>query len=373
MAEQADDGVTKDVDVTVDDVSPEVMDKIAAGLAALTDDPKIKGDIGEKAVLDAVSTVDSAVSTVDSVVSAVESTMSTAESVVSVANSVVSAAVSSVDVDYSLQDNLYRAAVHEGWKPEEIKDFLEQDPDRARATFQKVYESSTGLSQKWADAGRAKLLEGGDVRQQTDTTDTAPAKKDKIEFQEIDIAELRKQYDDDAIVDLVDQQQKQNKVLFDMVQNLNETISTRPSVQHEQVVDPVAAAVAAQIDSFFKQDDMRMYDSFYGTGDNLTPGDIANRQAMFELADQITAGRALQGLDTTVDEALAQAHLLVSEPIREKMVRKDIVSKLKKRSNSLSLRPGSTGKDVDAAEHDKPQNEAEVVDNAASRLAKIQW
>ena len=94
---------------------------------------------------------------------------------------------------------------------------------------------------------------------------------------------------------------------------------------------------------------------------------------MFELADQIRAGRALQGLDTTVDEALAQAHLLVSEPIRETMVRKGIVSKLKKRSNSLSLRPGSTGKDVDATEHTKPQNDQEVVENAAGRLAKMEW
>jgi len=62
---------------------------------------------------------------------------------------------------------------------------------------------------------------------------------------------------------------------------------------------------------------------------------------------------------------------LVTEPIREKMVRRDIVSKLKKRSNSLSLRPASASKDVNATETTKPKDEQGVIDNAAARLAKI--
>jgi len=374
MAEPADGGVKSSVDVTVDDVSQEVLDRTQERLNALADDPKVKGDIGEKKVLaSVVSAVDSTVSAVDSVASVADSTVSAAVA----ADSVVSAAVSSASVDYSLQDNLYRAAIHEGWTDDDIKDFLEQNPDRARATFKKMYESTTGLSQKWADAGRAKLLADDGTQQQQQQTDTTQAKTDKpkVEFQEIDIEKLRKDYDNDPVVELVAEQQKQNKILFDKVNDLNEAISTRPQAQQQQqqVVDPAAAALAAQVDSFFKQDDMKMYDSFYGTGDNLTPGDIANRSAMFTLADQIRAGRALQGLDTTVDEALAQAHLLVTEPVRERMVRKDIVSKLTKRSNSLSLRPASSGRDVDVAEHDKPKNDAERIANAEQRLAKIKW
>ena len=373
MVEHANGGINSDADVTVDDVSQEVLDKVQAGLDALTDDPKTKDEKGERAVLNAVSTADSAVSVADSTVSVADSVVSAA---VSSADSVVSAVDSTVvagDKDYSIQDNLYRTALHEGWKPEEIQAFMELDPDRARATFQKLHESSTGLSKVWADAGRAELLKGDTTQQQQQQTDTATeaTKKNKVEFQELDIDKLRKEYDNDPVVDLVEQQQKQNKALFDMVNSLNETISTRPPEQQQQVVDPAAAALATQIDSFFKHPDMKMYDTFYGMGDNLTPGDIANRNAMFELADQIRAGRALQGLDTTVDEALAQAHLLVTEPIREKMVRKDIVSKLKKRSNSLSLRPASAGKDVNAVETTKPKDEQGVIDNAAARLAKI--
>ena len=379
MVEHADGGVTKDTDVTVDDVSSEVMEKVAAGLAALTDDPNVKDDKGERVVLNAV---DSTVSAIDSAVSATDSTVSAAvgeaDSTVSAAvaaDKTVSAVDSSVvvvdDKKYDLEDNLYRTMIHQGWKPEDIKDFMEQDPDRARATFKNVYDTANGLSKVWADAGRAKLLV--DSGAQVDTATEATQKKDKIEFKEIDIAELRKQYDNDPVVDLVAQSQEQNKVLFDMVNDLREAASTRPEAtqQVNTGVSAEAAAVGTQIETFFKQDDMKMFVEFYGSGDNLTPGSIANRQAMFETADAIRAGRAFQGLETSVEEALIQAHLLVSEPIREKMVRKGIVSKLKKRSNSLSLRPASAGKNVDATEHDKPQNDNEIVDNARARMAKI--
>ena len=196
MAEPADGGVKSSVDVTVDDVSQEVLDRTQERLNALADDPKVKGDIGEKKVLaSVVSAVDSTVSAVDSVASVADSTVSAAVA----ADSVVSAAVSSASVDYSLQDNLYRAAIHEGWTDDDIKDFLEQNPDRARATFKKMYESTTGLSQKWVDAGRAKLLADDGTQQQQQQTDTTQAKTDKpkVEFQEIDIEKLRKDYDND--------------------------------------------------------------------------------------------------------------------------------------------------------------------------------
>ena len=371
--EQADGSVTHDTDVTIEDVSPEVMDKVAAGLAALTDDPAVKDDKGERKVLNAVSTADSTVSAAitDSTVSAAVSTAdSTVSAAVTDTDSVVSAAVSGA-VNYDLEDNVYRAAVHQGWTPEQIQEFMELDPDRARTTLGKLCETNNNLSKNWAEMGRAKLAQ--DTTQQTETTTTKKGDKPKPEFKEVDISKLKEQYDNDPIVDLVASQQEQNKVLFDMVNDLNETISTRPPEQQQQVVDPAAAAVGASIDAYFKQDDMKMFVPFYGSGDNLTPGELANRTAMFELADQITAGRALQGLDTTVDEALAQAHMLVTEPIRETMVRKGIVSQLKKRSNSLSLRPASKGGDADTTigGDGKPKTREELEDVTRDRLAKV--
>lgn len=370
MAEQADQGVTHDADTTIDDVSQETMDKVAAGLAALTDDPGTKYEKGEQRVLNAVSDTDSTISAADSTVSAVvDSTVSAVvDSAVTVTESVVSAAVSSA-VNYDLEDNVYRAAIHQGWKAEEIQSFMEQDPDRARATLGKLCETNNNLSKNWAEMGRAKLAQ--DNTAQTETTTTKKDDESKLEFKSIDIDELKKQYDNDPIVDLVVQQQKQNEDLFNMVNDLNEAISTRPPEQQNQVVSPEAAAVGASIDAFFKQDDMKMYGTFYGTGDNLTPGDLANRSAMFELADQITAGRALQGLDTTVDEALNQAHMLVTEPIRETMVRKGIVSQLKKRSNSLSLRPASKGGGADTTNSGGPKTATELEDVTRDRLAKV--
>ena len=369
MAEQADGGINSDTDVTIS-ISDDVLAATQARLDALTDDPAVKGDIGEKTAL---AEADVSRTLPDS---AVDSVAVADDSVVSETTSMADSATDSAAADeknYDIEDNLVRAAVHQGWTQDEIKDFMQLDPDRARSTFKKIYETNNSLSKNWADMGRAQLSQG--VKEQPDTK-SKEKDKPKIEFKGVDIDALKKQYDGDPIVDLVGQQQEQNKILFDMVQDLRETISTRPqsgAQDQRAVADAGAAAIAKQIDTFFKQDDMKLYDDFYGSGDNLTPGQAANVNAVLELADQISAGRALQGLDTTVDEALTQAHLLISEPIREKTVRNNIVSSLKKRSKSLSLRPAGQKRDVNAAEHTKPQTQAEIVENAAARLAKMEW
>lgn len=368
MVEHADGGVVSDVDVTVNP-SEELLAKVEANLKALEDDPGVKDEKGERKILQ--DTEDSAVSAVESAISSVTSvTESVVSEAVSAADSAVSAAVAD-GKNYDIEDNLIRAAVHQGWDDKQIKDFMQLDPDRARATFQKMYESVNKLSQQFADIGRKQLEQ--DAQEQK--PETKPTKKDdkKPEFKKIDIGELKKQYDNDPIVDLVGQQQEQNEALFNMVQDLRETISTRPQDTSRQQVElgTEAAAVVKQVDTFFKQDDMKLYDDFYGSGDNLTPGQAANVNAVLELADQIRAGRTLQGLDTTVDEALIQAHMLVSEPVREKMVRTNIVSALKKRSKGISLKPGSKGRDVNAVEHTKPTTPEQVIENAQARLNKV--
>lgn len=369
MVENADGGIVSDADVTVNP-SEELLAKVEANLNALEDDPRVKDDKGERKVLQETrdSVVSAAESATSSIISATESAVSEA---VSAADSAVSAAVAD-DKNYDIEDNLVRAAVHQGWDMKQIKDFMQLDPDRARATFQKMYESTNKLSQQFADMGREKLKQ--DTQEQE--PEAKPKKKDgeKPEFKGLDIAELRKQYDNDPVIELLAGQQDQNKILFDMVQDLREATTTRPEVaQRTQQLGTEAAAVGQQIDAFFKQGDMKLFDDFYGSGDNLTPGQAANRIAMYELADQISAGRELQGLNTTVEEALIQAHMLVSEPVREKMVRTNIVSQLKKRSKGISLKPGSKGRDVNTTEHIKPQNDQEVIENAQTRLDKIAW
>ena len=376
MPEPANMGVTSDTDVTIDGVSEELVDKVQAGLDALNDDPRAKPDKGEKQILAAVSGTESVVSAAESAISAAESVVSATESSVSAADSVTGAAAVADEKNYDIEDNLYRAAVHQGWDDKQIKEFMQLDPDRARATFQKMYETTNKLSNDWAAKGRVQLEQGADRQQQQQGVKSKTDDKSRTEFKGIDIDKLRKDYDNDPVVELVAGQQEQNKVLFDMVQDLQEVISTRQDAapQGQQAgVSAEAAAVVQQVDAFFKQDDMKSYDDFYGSGDNLTPGQMANRNAAFELADQIRAGRALQGLDTTVEEALIQAHLLVSEPVREKMVRTNIVSKLQKRSKSLSLKPGSAGRDVNATERNKPQTPQEIEDNARLRLSKMKW
>lgn len=368
MAESADGGIVSDADVTVNP-SEELLAKVEANLNALEDDPRVKEIPGERKVLQETedSTVSAAESAISSATSAVESAVSEA---VSAADSAVSAAVAD-DKNYDIEDNLVRAAVHQGWDMKQIKDFMQQDPDRARATFQKMYESTNKMSQVWSDAGRAKLLQ--DTQEQEPEAKLKKKDDEKPEFKGLDIVELRKQYDNDPVIELLAGQQDQNKILFDMVQDLRETVTTRPQTTQQRQVElgTEAAAMVKQVDTFFKQDDMKLYGDFYGSGDNLTPGQAANVNAVLETADAIRSGRMNQGLDTTVDEALVMAHMLISEPVREKMVRTNIVSQLKKRSKGISLKPGSKGRDVNTTEHIKPQNDQEVIENAQTRLDKI--
>ena len=98
-----------------------------------------------------------------------------------------------------------------------------------------------------------------------------------------------------------------------------------------------------------------MYADFYGPGknttggitqpDELTPGHKANRAALLQLGDQLIAGTALQGREMNVPEALRLAHLVVTAPIKEQKIREDIISKVVKRSKSITLK-GSGKKQV---------------------------
>ena len=55
-----------------------------------------------------------------------------------------------------LSDSLYRAAVHQGWTPEEIKKFYDGQPDQAEKTFKRIYDSTNKLTAEFARLGRAK-------------------------------------------------------------------------------------------------------------------------------------------------------------------------------------------------------------------------
>ncbi|MCK4821929.1 hypothetical protein KA005_39560, partial [bacterium] len=132
------------------------------------------------------------------------------------------------------------------------------------------------------------------------------------------------------------------------------------------------------IEQFFTAEDMKSYKDFYGTigmgqiFQDLNPGQQKNRYEVLQIADQMIVGNAMQEIELPVNDALLRAHLLVTEPIREKIIREEIKSSVVKRNKGLTLRP-SAGKKSTAAvnEGGKPKDRAGVIANAEQRLKKV--
>ena len=262
-----------------------------------------------------------------------------------------------------LPDAYYRAAVHRGWKPEEIKEFFGASPELAKRTFANIYEGVNQSSKEFADLGRLKL----EQQRQPEKTKESPDTSSKG----VDVDKLRETYGkEEPLVDVIVEMQKQNKLLVEQ----NEK---QASQQQTRVSDKELKVIGEQIDDFFADDDLKLYEDFYGPGKNatggmtqpneLTPGNRANRAALLELGDQLIAGTALQGREMSVSEALNLAHLSITAPIKEQKIRESIMSKVVKRSKSITLK----GKGKKTVEADKPLSGTALESKTARAIKKL--
>lgn len=268
----------------------------------------------------------------------------------------------------AIPDNVCRAAVHSGWTPEEISEFYEADPKRALKTFGKMHESMSNLSKQFAQVGRARI----NMARKQDT-DGQPQPKVEEPKPVIDVEALRRRDPDNELLPIVE---GLNKVLTDLtVKRTVEQPRQEPSKGREEDV-----ALAQQVTLFISSDGMKSYDDFYGPafddnrmptwdGHGLTPGQLANRDALVARADEIWIGAKMSGRELTVPEALEMAHTLLTEPMREQQVRKELVSKVKTRAKGMTLRPNKS-KGLDNA-GEKPKTEAQLLQRTEARLAKL--
>ena len=268
------------------------------------------------------------------------------------------------DTPQPLPDNYFRAAIHQGWSPEEIQELYSQNPEVALKTFEKIYESTNYITKQTADLGRKhKQLTEKLVKSETSPTTS------KSEVQELNVEEFKKKYPDadEFVIDLVGQLSKQNKVLYDKVQSLEtqQKVSNEPSDEDKKVWNIIV--------DFFSDNALTQFKDFYGVaksndefGKVLTGQQLKNRMEVVELADQVLSGAALQGKDMDYAEALHLAHLYVSDVIREKVIRDEIKSKITARSKGITVK-SSGGKVPDDGTITPEKLEKKV----ASRLGKL--
>jgi len=283
---------------------------------------------------------------------------------------------------FELPDAFHRAAEHDGWKPEDIKGFFEADPERALVTFQNIYNSMNRASRDFANLGRIKAEQ---TRQQVE--DTAKA-DDKVEIKDfVDVEKLKEEYGDNPLINVVEPLNDALKQITQEVKSLKSQKSSSAAdiafaKSDQEAATARADATAKQadmklIEQFFTAEDMKSYKDFYGTirmgqiFQDLQPGQQKNRYEVLQTADQMIAGNAMQGNELSVPDALLRAHLLVTESIREKVIREEIKSSLTKRNKGLTLRPSAGKKSVAAvSEGGKPKDKAEVIARAQRNLAK---
>ncbi len=280
-----------------------------------------------------------------------------------------------------LSDAYFRAAIHRGWKEEDIKDLYKNNPELANKTFANIYEGVNRSSEEFAAIGRyeKKIRETAEAPAKSTATEAAR----ESEYKGLDVDQIRKDNPDDPLVDVIAAVEAQSKILYDEVQVIKNTrsapVSGQPSgllPEQQRAMDQETAAINQQIDNFFLTDSMKGYVDFYGDLPKdavdwvtMTPGQKANRWAVIEMMDEIIAGAATLGREVKIDEAMFRAHSSVSEPLREKIIRDGIMSKVEKRSKSITLKPSSSATPAS----DKPTTKQELEDVTAVRLGKMNW
>ncbi len=254
--------------------------------------------------------------------------------------------------EVQLPDAYHRAAIHQGWTPDEVKEFFEANPEAAIKTLAKIHESTNKLNSEFARIGRIKPdNKVADSKTATEATATTS----------IDMDAIKEQYgDDSAIV----------KAMTIMQAKLD-------NIPEQQVVErvddiPRDDPMRATVDKFFTDPVLKSYESFYGEGkdtEKLTQEQHGNRFRMLQMAEDIAAGSQVHGRNITVEAAMEAAHLLVSEPVREKAVREELKATVKKRAKGVTLKP--TKSKAAKTVTDGPLTEKQMEAKVAAGLRKV--
>jgi hypothetical protein len=240
-----------------------------------------------------------------------------------------------------------------------------------------MHENMNSTSQQFAEFGR-KRKEQANNDVNDDAGDNNASKKST--YKKIDTAKLRDEHpDSEGLVDVLEQLQEQNKSMHDQMTELRKAPVQHRDAAAEKLVRDQEQLIGTQIDAFFSDPSLKPFEGTYGvTAKNshdwsqLMPSEKVNRVAVIEQVEQLMEGAKALGQDMDVVEALGRAHLMVTQPVQEKMIREDIMKKVRKRSKGITLKPSSS-KSSAASKAKKPKTHDDVVANAQKRLDKIKW
>lgn len=285
--------------------------------------------------------------------------------------------------EVEIPEGYVRAARRQGWSDEDIADEIEANPERARRLFANAYETTNKATRDFAAIGREKAEAARKAAKEKAEAE-APEVKDYITADE-----LSKIADGDeataAALKSFNAALKARDVEIAKLRKSSPSIDDMDFARTDQMASTARARAAAdeadlmRINQFFGAENMKPYNDFYGNlkdsqnmGD-LTPNQRNHRVEVLQVADQLIVGKRAQGIEIPTAEALEDAHLFVTEPIREKIITDGIRSSLTKRSKSKTLRPSDSKKTNASVKPEKAETREQAIGNAERRLSNLKW
>lgn len=232
----------------------------------------------------------------------------------------------------TLSDRLVHAAKRNGWSDDEIRELYEANPDVAEKTFERLHQNYSDLSARYAGFGHMAQTRGQQVppppppQSQTQRHE-APHDDDESLIQRIygeSATSLRERLGDDF--------DALTKPLLRQMHQMLEPVRQQGLEQQQNMV-------AAEAGQFFKSMPNELH-SYYGNGTGkVSEQQSTARHELAQLADQIRAGAAVQGVEMSVTEALDRALALHSQPYWQAIERKRLTTAVKSRSRQMTSRP----------------------------------
>jgi hypothetical protein len=237
----------------------------------------------------------------------------------------------------TLSPVLRQAAQRAGWSKEDIEGFYAQNPALAERTFERLHGSFNDLSSRYAQLGQPQNPARPQPGQPTPAAGAAPTATPAT-TQQLDALfseAALKQFGEDNGQDLVEKLLKPlgTEVIQPFRQMKAEMEQMKAWVQAQQ-----SEALAKEVNLVFKGWEGEFAD-LYGKNGQTTKEQHDARAQVAQLADQIMAGAAMQGVQLSVSDALERAHALHTVDQRHEIERKRLVEQVKTRSNRITARP----------------------------------
>ena len=276
-----------------------------------------------------------------------------------------------------LPDSYYRSAARNGWTPEVIAEMVTDiGIEKVTTLLSNIHKADNNMTNTFSDLGRkAKELDGRNAPPDITGEGEGKSTEFKVEMEAL----VEKYGEDDPLVIMYAQQGQSLKELQESFKELNANLSLTQSEvsQQEQRLEE---QTRKSVNGFFDGKGMEPFAKFYGnldkvddTWDGLARGQKANRDAVCVEADRILVGAQMHGDKMSLDEAMERAHMIISEPIAESIVRTKIMKSVEKRSKARVVRPssGKAKSKTSDATGGKPANKQELVDRTNERLSTL--